>query len=127
MTQQIPGVPEGWEVEHVSRFGEPGEHCVSPEGEPHLIRVRTVYRVCIIRKIEKPAKYRPFANAEEYLPHWGKPIRLKDGTGYDSVASTSDLGVYVASGTKTVWYSMVDAFSKLEFADGTPFGVRIDE
>jgi hypothetical protein len=107
----------------------PGEFFVDYDGkaQQYAQAAASTGWVTIIRKIEKPAKYRPFANAEEYLPHWGKPIRLKDGTGYDSVASTSDLGVYVASGTKTVWYSMVDAFSKLEFADGTPFGVRIDE
>jgi hypothetical protein len=126
-SNQIPGVPEGWEVEHVSRFGEPGEHCVSPEGEPHLIVVRTVYRVCIIRKIEKPARYRHFKDADEYLPHWGKPIRLKDGTGFDSVVSTSKLGVYVAAGSTIIRHAMVDAFRLFEFADGTPFGVCIDE
>jgi hypothetical protein len=126
-SDKIPGVPEGWEVEHVSRFGEPGEHCVSPEGEPHLIVVRTVYRVCIIRKIEKPAAYRHFANAEEYLPHWGKPIRLKDGTGFESVVSTSKLGIYVASGSSVIRHEMAVAFDLFEFADGTPFGVKIDE
>jgi hypothetical protein len=126
-SDKIPGVPEGWEVDHVNRIGEVGEHCIDGLGFPCLLKTRTLYRVCIIRKIEKPAAYRHFANAEEYLPHWGKPVRLRDGTGFDSVVSTSDLGVYVASGTKTVWYSMGEAFAKLTFADGTPFGVRIDE
>lgn len=73
----------------------------------------------------KPDEYRPFKDAEEYLPHWGKPVRAKGCSGFDSVASTSDLGVYLASSTKTVWYSMGDAFSKFEFFDGTPFGVKV--
>jgi hypothetical protein len=126
-SNQIPGVPEGWEL---VRIGKPeiGEWFIN--GLDDLVRAiddKHFYGCVILRKIEKPAAYRQFANAEEYLPHWGKPVRLRDGTGYDSVASTSDLGVYVASGTKTVWYSMGEAFAKLTFADGTPFGVRINE
>jgi hypothetical protein len=127
MRNQIPGVPDGWEIEHVSRFGEPGEHCVNPEGEPHLIVVRTVYRVCIIRKIEKPARYRQFANAGEYLPHWGKPVKYQDSLGFDSIISTSELGVYTAQGRMVQFFTMEQAFGFLTFADGSPFGVRIDE
>jgi hypothetical protein len=126
MSDKIPGVPEGWELVAL-RAPNKGERFVGVDGKPCQAdrSCRLVWP--IIRKIEKPATYRQFANAAEYLPHWGKPIRSKDGTGYDSVASTSDLGVYVATGTKTVWYSMGEAFAKLEFADGTPFGVKIDE
>ncbi len=127
MANQIPGIPEGWEVEHVSRIGEAGEHCVGPYGEPHLIEGRTIYRVCIIRKIEKPAAYRPFKDAAEYLPHWGKPLRTKGSQGFDSVVSTGQVGVYIAAGSMIARYSMADAFKRFEFADGTPFGVRIDE
>jgi hypothetical protein len=130
-SDKIPGVPEGWEL---VRIGHPviGVDCVIDyngdivvsRGNPN---VNSGANWPIIRKIEKPATYRHFASAEEYLPYWGKPIRLKGGAGFDSVVSTSDLGVYVASGTKTVWYSMGEAFAKLTFADGTLFGVRIDE
>jgi hypothetical protein len=126
-SDKIPGVPEGWEVDHVNRIGEVGEHCISDDGEPVLLRYRTAGRVCIIRKIEKSAAYRPFRDAEEYMPHWGKPIRLKDGTGFDSVVSTSRIGVYVAAGSSIIRHAMVDAFRLFEFADGTPFGVKIDE
>ena len=127
MSNQIPGVPEGWEVEHVSRFGEVGEYSVSCEGKPHLLQGRTMYRVCIIRKIEKPATYRPFKDAEEYLPYWGKPVCTKGGSGFDSVVSTSMIGIYVAATAKIHYHSMSDAFERFTFADGTPFGVRIDE
>jgi hypothetical protein len=126
-SDKIPGVPDGWELVHANRFAEAGEFILTEEGNPYLSVMGSGRPFPIIRKIEKPATYRPFANAEEYLPHWGKPIRLKGGAGFDSVVSTSDLGVYVASGTKTVWYSMGEAFAKLTFADGTPFGVQIDE
>jgi hypothetical protein len=127
MSNQIPGVPEGWELVEFRKPNQ-GEWVINWAGQiEQWSHGDSAYVFAIIRKIEKPATYRHFANAEEYLPHWGKPIRLKGGAGFDSVVSTSDLGVYVASGTKTVWYSMGEAFAKLTFADGTPFGVQIDE
>ena len=126
-SNQIPGVPEGWEVDHVNRIGEVGEHCISDHGEPVLLKFRTAGRVCIIRKIEKPATYRQFANAAEYLPHWGKPVRYQDSLGFDSIISTSELGVYTAQGRMVQFFTMEQAFGFLTFADGTPFGVRIDE
>jgi hypothetical protein len=52
---------------------------------------------------------------------------LKGGVGFDSVVSTSRISVYVSSETSIRRYSMADAFDLFEFADGTPFGVKIDE
>ena len=129
MTQQIPGVPEGWELVHANRAAMPGEYFIDRAGNVVCWGAEeestAVYP--IIRKIEKPAKYRHFANAEEHLPFWGKPIRLKGGVGFDSVVSTSRISVYVASETTIRRYSMPDAFDLFEFANGTPFGVKIDE
>jgi hypothetical protein len=118
---------EGWEVVAVDYVSQ-GEWYLDGDAKPQKWSSpsKSLSKALIVRKIVKPDEYRPFKDAEEYLPHWGKPVRLKDGTGYDSVASTSDLGVYVASGTKTVWYSMGEAFAKLNFSDGTPFGVKIE-
>jgi hypothetical protein len=128
MTQQIPGVPEGWELVHAFRRAVKGEWYIDSDGTPYLQPLsESVYPHPIIRKIEKPARYRQFANAEEYLPHWGKPVRLKDGAGFDSVTSTSEYTVYVNSGPARVQYTMSEAFEQLTFADGTPFGVKIDE
>ena len=129
MSDQIPGVPEGWELVHANRAVMPGECFIDRAGNIRQWNAEkesaAVYP--IIRKIEKPATYRPFKDAEEYLPHWGRPVRLKDGVGFDSVVSTSRIGVYVASETLITRYSLPDAFKRLEFSDGTPFGVRIDE
>jgi len=128
MSNQIPGVPEGWELVKIDRPAK-GDWLIDGVGLPKEYHYEnpcgSVFP--IIRKIEKPARYRPFKDAEEYLPHWGKPIRLKGGAGFDSVVSTGKLGVYVASGGSTIRHAMVDAFRLFEFADGTPFGVRIDE
>jgi hypothetical protein len=126
-SNQIPGVPEGWELVHANRFAEAGEFILTEEGNPYMTSTGSGRPCPIIRKIEKPATYRPFANAQEYLPHWGKPIRLKGGVGFDSVVSTSRIGIYVAAGSLIIRHAMVDAFRLFEFADGTPFGVKIDE
>jgi len=126
-SNKIPGVPEGWDLVHAMRLAEAGEFILTEEGNPYMTSTGSGRPCPIIRKIEKPARYRPFKDAEEYLPHWGKPIRLKGGAGFDSVVSTGKLGVYVASGGSTIRHAMVDAFRLFEFADGTPFGVRIDE
>jgi hypothetical protein len=68
---KIQGVPEGYEL---VRIGIP------KDGELYLCGRRcdveeynestwysSVY--AIVRKIEKPKQYRPFANAEEFTPH----------------------------------------------------------
>jgi hypothetical protein len=129
MSNQIPGVPEGWEVEHVSRFGEIGEYCVGPLGEPHLLQGRTICRVCIIRKIEKPAAYRPFANAREADQFWNASLRLAGVTG-DSKDSRFRITSIGRDGitTNAEFYSYEAAFYKFYVDDdGTPFGVKIDE
>jgi hypothetical protein len=130
-SDKIPGVPEGWEL---VRIGHPviGVDCVIDyNGDIVVFRgnpnVNSGANWPIIRKIEKPAAYRPFKDAGEYMPHWGKPIVMKGGTGFDSVVSTSRIGVYVAAGSSIIRHAMVDAFKLFEFADGTPFGVKIDE
>jgi len=128
MSNQIPGIPEGWELVHANRRAVKGEHYIDSDGTPHLQHLsKSVFVHAIIRKIEKPAAYRPFKDAEEYLPHWGKPIRTKGSQGFDSVASTSEYSVYVDSGSSKAHYTMAEAFEQLTFADGTPFGVKIDE
>ena len=79
----------------------------------------------IIRKIERPKQYRAFANAAEYMPHWGKPVKYQDSLGFDSIVSTSELGVYTAQGRIVQFLTMEQAFGFLRFADGSPFGVEV--
>jgi hypothetical protein len=128
MSNQIPGVPDGWELLRIDGPTN-GEWFIDGVGLPkqYLYENQCGGKFPIIRKIDKPARYRPFANAEEYLPQWGKPIRMKGGAGFDSVVSTSGFGIYVAASTLIAYYSMDNAFDQFEFADGTPFGVKIDE
>ena len=121
MSNQIPGVPEGWELVHAMRFAEAGEFILTEEGNPYLSVMGSARPFPIIRKIEKPARYRPFANAEEFKPHrdrwWYRDD--KDGRRHFPPASYSDK----AHGG-SVWQHR---FETCFFDDGTPFGVRIDE
>jgi hypothetical protein len=128
MSNQIPGVPDGWVIERIGKPIFNVDHVIHYDGQPMLCDYDSSYlnRV-VIRKIERPAKYRPFKDADEYLPHWGKPIHTKGSHGFDSVVSTGQIGVYIAAGSMIARYSMADAFKRFEFADGTPFGVKIDE
>jgi hypothetical protein len=126
-SNQIPGVPEGWELVHANRFAIEGEWYIDSDGTPHLQRLgESAFVHPIIRKIEKPAKYRPFKDAEEYLPYWGKPVIHQGCVGFDSIVSTSSFGVYVARARTVQFFTLDEAFEVLKFADGTPFGVRID-
>jgi|LakMenE18May11ns_1017448.scaffolds.fasta_scaffold9512224_3 hypothetical protein len=141
-SNQIPGIPEGWELVHANRYAQFDEHFIdrggsvrhwSGEGE-----TAEVYP--IIRMIEKPATYRPFANAEEFKPHrdrWVRVVKkqderntnLEDWFGVGSClkimgCEESGLWLRVPGG----WLTYESAFEDFVFDDdGTPFGVRIDE
>jgi hypothetical protein len=121
MSNQIPGVPEGWEL---VEFRQPnqGDFVINWVGQIEQWSLGdSAYVFPIIRKIEKPATYRPFANAEEFKPHrdrwWYRDD--KDGRRHFPPAGYSDQ----AHGGVT-WKHRFDTCF---FDDGTPFGVRIDE
>jgi hypothetical protein len=121
-SNQIPGVPEGWEAVSFDYVSD-GEYWLDKDGNPmqHTSSVRTQCKRLIIRKIEKPAAYRPFANAEEFKPHrdrwWYRDD--KDGRRHFPPVGYSDQ----AHGGATWKHRFETSF----FDDGTPFGVRIDE
>ncbi len=122
MSDKIPGVPEGWELVRIDRPAK-GDWFVDVAGLPreYLYEVNGGGVFPIIRKIEKPAKYRPFANAEEFRPHrdrwWYRDD--KDCRRHFPPAGYSDQ----AHGGAT-WKHRFDTCF---FDDGTPFGVKIDE
>jgi len=139
-SNQIPGVPEGWEL---VRIGHPviGVDCVIDyNGDIVVFRgnpnVNSGANWPIIRKIEKPAAYRPFANAEEFKPHrdrWARVIKEHNMSGCDlgdwltdslRFMGQDETGVCAPGG----WLTYGCAFDCFVFDDdGTPFGVRIDE
>ena len=131
-SNEIPGVPEGWELLRIDRPTK-GDWFIDvagqPEQYPYDHNCGGVFP--IIRKIEKPARYRPFANAEEFKPHRDRWLTRKahfdpgplDGAW--GVCSYDDGGVWWANSRKSTYQEEFD--SGRCFDDGTPFGVRIDE
>ena len=133
MADQIPGVPEGWVIERIGKPIFKVDHVVCYDGQPMLCDYESSYlnRV-IIRKIEKPAKYRPFANAEEFKPHRDRWLTRKDKRdpthvdGACRVVAYDDQGSWFTTGDYQTWEAAFDSGRCFD-DDETPFGVRIDE
>lgn len=134
MSNQIPGVPEGWELVHANRTAKHGEYYIDRAGSVihHLNENETSAVYPIIRKIEKPARYRQFANAEEFKPHRDRWLTRKatfDSGPLDGawrVCSYDDDGVWWANARKSTYKDEFNSGRCFD-DDGTPFGVRIDE
>jgi hypothetical protein len=132
----VPGVPDGWELVGIdypvkgdcyTRNGGVYEWASAhPSGEMYPI----------IRKIEKPKQFRPFANAEEFRPHrdrWvevvsednncGCQLEESDVGGDRSIHGCNEHSVCIWEG----WMTYRDAFKCFAFDDGTPFGVEVTE
>ncbi len=78
---KIEGVPEGWEL---VRIGAPkkGDLYVGSGGD--VASCPCDYHAecyALVRKIEKPKRYRPFASAEEFKPHRDRWIDAVDKKG----------------------------------------------
>ena len=76
----------------------------------------------VLRKIEKPAAYRPFKDAEEFKPHRDRWWRYNDSEDSEHVQPPAAYSKIGPMGSN--WEQ---AFSGRVFDDGTPFGVKIDE
>ena len=129
MSDKIPGVPEGWEL---VRIGKPeiGEWFIDGLSEPYQAIDDDHFHGCaIIRKIEKPATYRPFANAREADQFWNASLRIANSIpeSKDSRFRINTIGCDgITIGLE--FYSYKAAFDGFYVDDdGTPFGVRIDE
>jgi hypothetical protein len=129
MTQQIPGVPDGWELVHAMRFAEAGEYILDELGKPYLSVMGSGRPFPIIRKIEKPARYRPFEDAREADQFWNASLRIANSIpeSKDSRFRINTIGCDgITIGLE--FYSYKAAFDGFSVDDdGTPFGVKIDE
>jgi hypothetical protein len=121
---KIEGVPDGWEL---VRIGRPlcGEQVLSPDGRVvFMIGGALDVDYVILRKVEKPKTYRPFANAEEFKPHrnkWWKwnPVKFVSANGTYPPSRYDDNG----HGAETWQQNLSDKV----FDDGTPFGVEVSD
>ena len=123
----IEGIPEGWEF---VRVGKPlvGEYYIDVTGSVYkaLDTTPTVlhWHVPIIRKIEKPKRYRPFANAAEFEPHRDRWVRYRgDDYGGSRVAFYDNTHARIDDDFDN-WNGH---FKDYTFDDGTPFGIEVTE
>jgi hypothetical protein len=122
----VPGVPDGWEL---VRIGTPSKgefyldnlcgiaECKIPE---YMSR-----NYVIVRKIEKPKRWRPFANAAEFKPHRDRWVRqVLDGLVFRCTSYGG--GALVVYGSLLPTFS--EAFAQFVFDDdGSPFGVEVTD
>ena len=126
----IEGIPDGWNQERVGQI-HPGECWVNTYGDPERW-----YSDCpsssknyvIIRKIEKPKKYRPFANAAEAYCLWDAVLKLANPAN-GSEDSRYRINSITRDGA-TIGLQFFDyrkAFEMFVCDDGTPFGIEVTE
>jgi hypothetical protein len=124
---KIEGIPEGYEV---VRIGTPlkGEWFILHNGKiMQSSGSQTDKNYPILRKVERPKQYRPFANGAEYSPHFNRQV----------VEANDDNMTYlpIAFDNNKVWLgpdfggnAWDEAFRSFKFKDdGTPFGVEVSE
>jgi hypothetical protein len=130
MSNQIPGVPEGWELVAIRKPVRDVDHILGPDLEPVLCdHVQQNFNCVIIRKIEKPATYRPFKDAEEADQFWNAALRYRSALG-QNIYSRFRINTIGHDGITIglEFYSYKAAFDNFCIDDdGTPFGVKIDE
>lgn len=123
----IEGIPDGWEL---VRVGKPlvGEYYIDVTGSVYkaLDTTPTVlhWHVPIIRKIEKPKQYRPFANAAEAEPFFDRRLKYKDhNEAILRICNLAHKGIEVGMS----YYTYKEAYGCFECIDGTPFGIEVTE
>jgi hypothetical protein len=129
----IPDPPEGWRfVEKGEAFDERAKYwagggCWIQTGQDDYYAEDFAYIVPVDppQPPEPPRpKYRPFANGQEFRPHYGKLIREKAVPDhYTTLTAFSEWTGWVSGAS--IGIAWPDLFSEFEFADGTPFGVEV--
>ena len=118
---KIEGVPEGWELVRIAK-PKKGEYFLDEYNMP--VASGTDYFLHpkpIVRKVERPKQYRPFASAEEFKPHRDRWVKRKSCIVPVTLYSNEDV---VVCNTPYTWSA---AFEVLIFDDNTPFGVEVSE
>jgi len=123
----IPGVPDGWELVAL-RVPDKGEWFIGVDGKPCQAERSSGQVWPIIRKIKKPDCYRAFANAMEAEPFWDEELKLAMPCGQSAntrfrICVMTDKGIRIGID----FYSYAIAFERFVCADGTPFGVKVEQ
>ena len=125
----IEGIPDGWELVAFRESSE-GEYFLNNEGkiEKWTLGRKSGVRLAIIRKIENPKQYRPFANAAEAHRLWDAVLKLANPAN-GSEDSRYRINSITRDGA-TIGLQVVDyrtAFEMFVCDDGTPFGIEVTE
>jgi hypothetical protein len=118
--QGVSGVPDGWELVGF-RVPRKGEWFLSTLAKPCEAEQDRAQIWPIIRKIEVPKQYRPFANAAEFKPHRDRWWRY--AVGGDCLPQINPPIPYNELGVDGATWRQ--AFNGRVFDDGTPFGVEV--
>ena len=126
----MEGIPEGWELVRVGRPRPNVDWVVKYDGTPYMPHSDFQNKnYIIIRKIEKPKQYRPFANAAEFEPFRDRWIEYTSPNHGDCsfyrVTSFHSERVWLGPDNSGKTYR--EAFHCLKFDDGTPFGIEVTE
>ena len=130
---KIEGIPEGWELV-AFRCPVMNETVIAGSGKPLVVTCPDLAVVCpIIRKIEKPKQYRPFASAEEFKPHRNRWVRIVvQSCGSLDRVCVGEIQAITGFNESSVcmwagWLTYHEGLEGLQFDDGTPFGVEVTQ
>lgn len=121
----VPGVPDGWELVGV-RPVEPGEYRMVSSGEARLWNgdETSLGWAAVIRKTEKPKRFRTFKNAEEFKPHRDRWVTVHGEEGFAlRINGYDDDGAWYGGGEFVTYGNAAG----ITFEDGTPFGVEVTD
>ena len=120
----IEGIPDGWEL---VRIGRPSinERYIGLNGLViNCVAMPNGKGYAIVRKIEKPKRYRPFNDPIEGQPLIGEVLRLKvDHKSIGVFIGITSLGFQIGLSH----WKPKEAFDCFERLDGTPFGIEVTE
>jgi len=117
---KIEGIPEGWELVRIG-FAKQDEWVVDDDGKPYQLKGDAVSCRPIIRKIEKPKRYRPFASVTEFKTHRDRWCKI--GVCESRVQNVDQQHVYF----RDMSFTWEQVFIEITFEDGTPFGIEIKD
>jgi hypothetical protein len=120
----VPGVPDGWELVRIVDEPKIGEYALACANRPVMVMEPEKWDLAVIvRKIEKPKRYRPFENAEEFAPYRDAWF-IREGA-MCQICRYDDDGIWIGGTYHFVSFS--ECCRSLKFDDGTPFGVEVTE
>lgn len=121
----IEGIPDGWELDGI-RQAEPSEPILDDGGNVAFFGGKTKSRRVfpILKKIEKPKQYRPFANAAEFEPFRDRWFCPKIKRNHLIKTSAYNEHRHWSGEEPDTWEKMFDEYV---FDDGTPFGIEVME